>query len=155
MSSKATKPRSKKRVKTYRAALKAAAGAHRCSQGFESIGFDGEHRLVNKVWMKKCESTRLSSETTDLFAVESENQRHVKILTDKARSIIKSAIDEGKYKDREDELEPPFMKPSEHPLNYSWVRFIRFLAFMSCAHLCKVVLLLQGFWKHPRPLRWV
>jgi hypothetical protein len=51
----------KKKVRTFRAALKAAAGAHRDGLGFQSIGFDGERRLVNKTWMKKGDRSDLAS----------------------------------------------------------------------------------------------
>jgi hypothetical protein len=42
-----------------------------------------------------------------------------KVLTEKARELISSAIEAGKYRDREGILEPPFMAPSANPEEYS------------------------------------
>lgn len=44
------------------------------------------------------------------------------ILTQQARAVIIEAVQSGKYADREDNSEPPFMMPSPEPESYSRVR---------------------------------
>jgi hypothetical protein len=51
-----------------------------------------------------------------------------KILSTKAKSIISEEHIAGRYDDRKDSHEPPFMAPSEDPDDYSIVRFLAFLA---------------------------
>lgn len=46
----------------------------------------------------------------------------VKVLSAKAITVILRAIEGGRYNDREDEREPPFMAPSADPNDYSLVR---------------------------------
>jgi hypothetical protein len=64
--------------------------------------------------------SEINISVTEKFAEFGEHE-HKKILTEKARSVICSAINNGQYKDREDATEPPFMAPSENLFDYSWV----------------------------------
>lgn len=49
-----TKTKPKTKVKTFRAALKRAAGPHRGGQGYQSMNFDGEQRIVNRGLEARC-----------------------------------------------------------------------------------------------------
>lgn len=51
-----------------------------------------------------------------------------KILTDQAKSIIWKEIQEGRFNDRVNELEPPSMAPSTDPEKYSKVRDTTFFS---------------------------
>ena len=60
-----------------------------------------------------------------------------KILTDRAKSIIRTAIESGKFNDRGDAKEPPYMAPSDDPDAYSRVRVIDSLAYRLYSHTTK------------------
>jgi hypothetical protein len=49
--------RVKTKVRTFRRAAKAAAKSHCGGQGFHSIGFPEEQRLVSEAWVTKSKST--------------------------------------------------------------------------------------------------
>ena len=74
-----------------------------------------------------------------------------KILSDGAKALIKRQFRSGAYKDRANELEPPFMAPSTDPDDYSKVRTFN-PALMPLHDLPIVVLNLQRLRQHPGPL---
>jgi len=45
-----------------------------------------------------------------------------KVLTVTARNVITKQLEEGKFKDREGSVEPPYMAPNPNPNEYSHVR---------------------------------
>ena len=125
-------------VRTIRSYLQHGAKSFLAGQGFHSIGFDGEQRIVTKDWADKCESIqqRISALLTEPIVTGGEVQFR-RILTERAKSVIRTAIENGRFRNRSDATESTYMAPSDDPDAYSRVRLIDYLDYRLYAHATK------------------
>jgi len=77
-----------------------------------------------------------------------------KVLTVTAKNLITKQLEEGKFKDRERSVEPPYMAPNPNPNEYSHVRVVaRF--HPGSTDFTVVVHILQGLRGASRAMRGV
>ena len=101
-----------------------AAPTHKASQAFQAIGFDGERAIVSRHWAQKRRShiDYLPWGTTNEdVSVMREKISCKRILSNRAKELIRKAIDSGVYAGRVDGKKPPYMAPSDDSDKYSRV----------------------------------
>jgi len=123
--------RTKTKVKTTRTSKRGAAASHRSSQGFVPLAVR-QSISAAATWTASSESPQAAfNETNETVLTGSAGIRDggakcYKLLTEKAKSIIRSEISAGLYDNRKNELKPPFMPLSDDPDHYSSVRTRQF-----------------------------
>ena len=110
-------------IRTMRMAKVAAAKSHRGSQGFESMSFSEEQKVINKMWARMSKSLVMTQHSiAAIYPTEMPTGEHShKLLTLRAVEVIQAAIKSGEYDDRINANEPPFMAPDPDPVKYSLV----------------------------------
>ena len=80
--------------------------------------------MLDEQSVKECESPCLSRRPAVALTCSKDGKKHFKckkILLPKAISVISKCLEGGKYRNCEDEREPPFMAPSANLKDYSSV----------------------------------
>ena len=111
----------KTKVKTHRGKW-GAARSHLSSQGFVPLK-SGEN-IFGAGWTAKCESAQLDYTEPCLLGpagIRPDSEVCCKLLTEAVKSIIRENINAGRYIDRDGQVEPPFMAPSDNPDRYPFV----------------------------------
>lgn len=120
-----TKEKSKKSGKTGK---RGAAKLHHGGLGFHPVDFSTENRIVRDGWTTTCKICIFTLPTTTeltTYTGTSSGGESVRLLTDRAKSIIQKATSQGEYRTRTDKLKPPFMALSVDPDDYPLVcRFL-------------------------------
>ena len=116
-----------KKLRVYRGKYKKFKRARvkgRANQSLQTISFQEERRVLDEQLVKECESPCPSRRPAVALTCSKDGKKHFKckkILSPKAISVISKRLEGGKYRNREDEREPPFMAPSANPKDYSSV----------------------------------
>jgi hypothetical protein len=107
-----------KRTRIYIGGPRKAIRSYATGAGLESISFDGERKIVNKEWAKRCEHIcRLTLTEADACTGSRAATKATPILSRAAKGVI--AL--GDFSDRSDMKEPALMSPSADPEDYSKV----------------------------------
>jgi hypothetical protein len=110
--------------KGYRARVHFAAVDRQAGQGLSLLPLNQEHAMVNKEWTKRGMPVYLCPLTVCLTSPTAQRDGIVqkKILSDKAKGIINTELQQKAYENRKGAVEPPYMAPSADPVDYSNVR---------------------------------
>jgi hypothetical protein len=125
------------KIKTFRSYHRAAAKSFVSGQGFHSLSFDGEHRIVNRALAKKSESAHSFSTPLTKPAVTRGDVECRKVLSENAKLTIRAATESGRFHGRSKAKESPFMAPSENPDKYSPVSRVDLFAREPHTHTAK------------------
>jgi hypothetical protein len=112
------------RARKFRKRFRRTVAKSRAGQGVQTISFHDERRTLYRRLRDECESFNPLPQSVTILTGDEDGEEHflsTKILSDCAIAIIKEAHNVGKYEDRVDEREPPFMAPSPDPDDYSLV----------------------------------
>ena len=114
-----------RKVRKFRRRFKRSRVKSKAGQGVQTIGFHDEQRTLYRQLKEECESFCSLTQSVAILTEGKDGNNHFRckrILSAGAIAIISGDLDDGKYKDRDDEREPPFMAPSSDPDDYSLVR---------------------------------
>lgn len=101
-----------------------SAKKSKTGQSVQTLGFNVENKLLKKALVAEREFSvgfahrsplRNQTDGRDFY-------KHKRVLTRKAKDVIKKTLESGQHHKREGELRPPFMAPSTDPQQYSMVR---------------------------------
>jgi len=133
------------------------AGHFSLGQGFKALSFDAERRLVNREWAGRSEyiHTINPQAPAQRFTVARGEIQPEYILSDKAKEIIKQRHNNGDFKGRVNETQPPFMASSTKPERYSKVSTGGYTLRRTVLTLQKVVFTLLRLRRHPPTVLWM
>jgi len=78
-------------------------------------------QIVSELTMNSHRTCRVSDPLPPVATDMREGGQSHRLLTTKAKAVIRSAIDAGLYCERDHRVEPPFMAPSDNPDHYPLV----------------------------------
>lgn len=111
-------------VVVYRTGARKVGQKNKAGQGLEALSFAAEHQLMNRAMARECECPALFSWVRFniiLFKVGKECLECTKVLSPAAKAVIREETQKEKYATCRDNLEPPFMAPSDNLDDYSIV----------------------------------